>query len=1226
MSIMTRAAMLQPAKAAPSSGRRCRFVFTLLLMLVATVTAWADNVNYYDPTAAVGQQTKQANATAITNAATTLGTAGQTTWYYVSDVVANENRIQVSGTVNLILVDGCTFEAVAGIRLAEGNTLNIYAQSAGDGCGKLVADSQGLYAAIGGNNGFGGEDESSPNGTDGEDAGTLTIYGGNIDANGSIGGGDGGGAYWEEEDADGDPIYLGTGGNGGAGGTITIYGGIISVNGNIGGGNGALGSSRGSNGNATISLSWTNSTDRIFAEGYNGTVTLKKTFVDADDYDDVYQEGPLENNDYISDKTLMPAVIAFKKKAPTCTEIGYTQDCWYNIPDKKYYSDVACTNLITDVEIPALGHNLTHHEAVPATFSADGQVEYWYCSNCKKYFADEMCEHEIGSDELIAGKGEGNATDGYYVLMPKGGKKILTLDGTVTSFMVYDDGGADGNYSDGCYSYLALAAPEGKLLQLTGSLITEDGCDYLTVYGGTTTEGNKLLNQKSSKTEWIDDGENGYEAPVPTSIGTLTSKSMLLYFYSDGGTNYDGLNLTVTLIENKENDINIAAAEHGKLTASVQKAKMDTEVTLTATPDKGYYLTGVTVTYKDGEDKDVNVKVNLKQWFEEGCNTATFVMPLAAVTVTPTFSNDNLPINMPKEGELTVAFPEGTTSFKIYDVGGADGNYSDECDGYLALTAPEGKVLQLTGNLLTEDRYDYLTVYAGTTNKGALLLNQKWSDTDEWGDPVSTSIGTLTSKSMLLYFHADGGLNYDGLDLTVALVDQSNETFGITIGDDANGSVSGPTSAKWGDPIELTATPKDGYLLESLTVTYKNGDDDVDVLVKGAHWYEGNGNAASFVMPNAAVTVTPVFAPVNGLSINMPVNGDLDVTIPESVTTFKVYDDGGADGNYSNSCGGSLSLYAPNGYYIDVEGTVSADDDKDYVNVWDYDDDQEFYGEATISLGSDKEERTYLGIYFYSNEDGTNAGLNMTVTIAPRPVEGEDHEDIIADGDITVPSLNYTRTFSAPQDGDTPDATIDGEDVFVYTTCLPTVPETGAGIKYYTLSGATATALQFTQVANADVAAETPYLVTVSENVVNGEFTVSSTGSNVTLHKEAVNSVTAGGYTFKGTTVGLTNEEAAAAGAYILQDGNVWNQVQEATNEHPEYADAYIPAFRAFIVAVDAAAHPMLTEFGETTGITNLQLIDSDGTEHWYTLDGRKLPGKPTKKGLYIHNGKKVIK
>ena len=27
----------------------------------------------------------------------------------------------------------------------------------------------------------------------------------------------------------------------------------------------------------------------------------------------------------------------------------------------------------------------------------------------------------------------------------------------------------------------------------------------------------------------------------------------------------------------------------------------------------------------------------------------------------------------------------------------------------------------------------------------------------------------------------------------------------------------------------------------------------------------------------------------------------------------------------------------------------------------------------------------------------------------------------------------------------------------------------------------------------------------------------------------------------------------------------------------------------------------------------------------WYTLDGRQLSGKPTQRGLYIINGKKVV-
>ena len=31
-----------------------------------------------------------------------------------------------------------------------------------------------------------------------------------------------------------------------------------------------------------------------------------------------------------------------------------------------------------------------------------------------------------------------------------------------------------------------------------------------------------------------------------------------------------------------------------------------------------------------------------------------------------------------------------------------------------------------------------------------------------------------------------------------------------------------------------------------------------------------------------------------------------------------------------------------------------------------------------------------------------------------------------------------------------------------------------------------------------------------------------------------------------------------------------------------------------------------------------------NGSDAWYTIDGRKLSGKPTRAGVYINNGKKV--
>ena len=57
-------------------------------------------------------------------------------------------------------------------------------------------------------------------------------------------------------------------------------------------------------------------------------------------------------------------------------------------------------------------------------------------------------------------------------------------------------------------------------------------------------------------------------------------------------------------------------------------------------------------------------------------------------------------------------------------------------------------------------------------------------------------------------------------------------------------------------------------------------------------------------------------------------------------------------------------------------------------------------------------------------------------------------------------------------------------------------------------------------------------------------------------------------------------------------------------------------------------AGPIMLEFEdeETTGISEEVIGNSEkSVEVWYTIDGRKLDGKPTQKGVYIVNGKKVI-
>ena len=59
------------------------------------------------------------------------------------------------------------------------------------------------------------------------------------------------------------------------------------------------------------------------------------------------------------------------------------------------------------------------------------------------------------------------------------------------------------------------------------------------------------------------------------------------------------------------------------------------------------------------------------------------------------------------------------------------------------------------------------------------------------------------------------------------------------------------------------------------------------------------------------------------------------------------------------------------------------------------------------------------------------------------------------------------------------------------------------------------------------------------------------------------------------------------------------------------------------------AARYISIDFGdsETTSLSEELRVKSEeiATAQWYSLDGRKVAGQPTQKGIYIVNGKKVI-
>lgn len=78
-------------------------------------------------------------------------------------------------------------------------------------------------------------------------------------------------------------------------------------------------------------------------------------------------------------------------------------------------------------------------------------------------------------------------------------------------------------------------------------------------------------------------------------------------------------------------------------------------------------------------------------------------------------------------------------------------------------------------------------------------------------------------------------------------------------------------------------------------------------------------------------------------------------------------------------------------------------------------------------------------------------------------------------------------------------------------------------------------------------------------------------------------------------------------------------------------ADMTLGAFRAYfqlngITAADVSSGARMS-FDETTAIDNVSCSTHDVQRStlWYDLSGRQLSGRPTQKGLYIHNGRKVI-
>ena len=165
----------------------------------------------------------------------------------------------------------------------------------------------------------------------------------------------------------------------------------------------------------------------------------------------------------------------------------------------------------------------------------------------------------------------------------------------------------------------------------------------------------------------------------------------------------------------------------------------------------------------------------------------------------------------------------------------------------------------------------------------------------------------------------------------------------------------------------------------------------------------------------------------------------------------------------------------------------------------------------------------------------------------------------------------------------------------------------------YSVSGSTVT-ISFTDAAT--IEAGKPYIVMLpsgADDMVNPQF------SGVTISNAALQGITSGDATFKGNyaPVALAKDDKTRL---FLANNMLYYPTGSVT----------VKPFRAYFeltsdVPTASGAPNLVIDFGETTGVGELRTENRRIENSFYDLQGRRLNGKPTQKGIYIHHGKKEV-
>ena len=169
------------------------------------------------------------------------------------------------------------------------------------------------------------------------------------------------------------------------------------------------------------------------------------------------------------------------------------------------------------------------------------------------------------------------------------------------------------------------------------------------------------------------------------------------------------------------------------------------------------------------------------------------------------------------------------------------------------------------------------------------------------------------------------------------------------------------------------------------------------------------------------------------------------------------------------------------------------------------------------------------------------------------------------------------------------------------------------GVTAYTVSAVSGNTVTIAEVEGETIPSHTPLLLRKTGDAVTPTKVITATGTDnlvsatptgATFYGNASDTKITEGYNYAyGNSYGLYN------GEFVLID-----------------TDNGIAANRCLLNVGGTNSAPVLTIGTETTSLSPDPSPSREGSNQgWYTLDGRKLNGKPTQKGIYVNGGRKVV-